>query len=82
MKSGSIPEGSIVKEGDTLFLMDQKPFQVQLDQAEAALAKQEAAMVTARQNLERTKPLAAANALSQKDLDDATGLFRLCRRRG
>jgi membrane fusion protein (multidrug efflux system) len=69
-------EGAIVKEGDTLFLMDQKPFKVQLDQAQASLAKQEAAFVTARQNLARTKPLAAVNALSQKDLDDATGQYQ------
>jgi membrane fusion protein (multidrug efflux system) len=55
--------------------MDQKPFQVQLDQAKAALAKQEASLVTARQNLTRIRPLAAANAVSQKDLDDATGRF-------
>ncbi len=40
-------EGAIVKEGDTLFLMDQKPFQVQLDQARAVLARQEAARLTA-----------------------------------
>jgi membrane fusion protein (multidrug efflux system) len=62
-----------VKEGDTLFLMDQKPFKVQLDQAKAALARQEAAHKTATQNLARTRPLAQQNALSQKDLDDATG---------
>ncbi len=68
-------EGSIVKEGDTLFLMDQKPFKVQLDQAQAALARQQAAHTTAQQNYERTKPLAEKNALSQKDLDDATGRF-------
>lgn len=69
-------EGAVVKEGDTLFLMDQKPFKVQLDQAQAALAKQEAAFVTAQQSLARTRPLAAVNALSQKDLDDATGKFQ------
>ncbi len=69
-------EGAIVKEGDILFLMDQKPFKVQLDQAKAALAKQEAALEVARLNLARVKPLAAANALSQKDLDDATGQFQ------
>jgi membrane fusion protein (multidrug efflux system) len=69
-------EGAIVKEGQTLFLMDQKPFKVQLDQAKAALAKQEAALEVARLNLARVKPLAAANALSQKDLDDATGQFQ------
>ncbi len=68
-------EGSVVKEGDTLFLMDQKPFIVQLDQAKAALARQEAALQVARQNLTRVKPLTEANALSQKDLDDARGQF-------
>ena len=69
-------EGSLVKEGQTLFLMDQKPFKVQLDQAEAALAKQKAAMTTACANLARVKPLVEQDALSQKDLDDATGQCR------
>lgn len=68
-------EGAIVQEGDTLFRMDQKPFQAQLDQAVAALARQEAAFDVAKKNLDRIQPLAAANALSQKDLDDATGRF-------
>jgi len=68
-------EGTVVKEGDTLFLMDQKPFRVQLDQALAALARQEAAFETAQRNLARINPLAAVNAVSQKDLDDATGRF-------
>ncbi|MFZ2447874.1 MAG: efflux RND transporter periplasmic adaptor subunit [Syntrophobacteraceae bacterium] len=69
-------EGEIVKAGQTLFLMDQKPFQAQLDQTKAALAMQEAALDVARKNLARVKPLAAANALSQKELDDATGQFQ------
>ena len=69
-------EGSLVKEGQVLFLMDAKPFQVQLDQARAALTKQEAALEMARLNLERTKPLTEQNALSQKDLDDATGHYQ------
>ncbi len=69
-------EGAIVKAGQTLFLMDQKPFKAQLDQARAALALQEASLDVARKNLARVKPLAAANALSQKELDDATGQFQ------
>lgn len=68
-------EGEIVKEGQTLFLMDQKPFQTQLDQANAALARQEAAFEIARKNLERVQPLVAADALSQKDLDEAKGHY-------
>lgn len=66
-------EGAIVKEGHILFQMDQKPFIAQLDATKAALAQQEAAHATALANLNRVKPLVALNALSQKDLDDATG---------
>ncbi len=69
-------EGALVKQGQILFQMDPKPFEVQLDQAKAALAKQEAALETARSNLARTKPLTELHALSQKDLDDATGQYQ------
>ena len=68
-------EGSLVREGQVLFLMDAKPFQVQVDAQAAALARQQAGLEVARADLERTKPLAAQNALSQKDLDDANGQF-------
>jgi membrane fusion protein (multidrug efflux system) len=69
------PEGSVVKNGQVLFQMDQKPFQAQVDAAQAALQRQQAAMEVAKQNLDRTKPLAQQNALSQKDLDDAQGQY-------
>lgn len=68
-------EGAMVKAGQVLFIMDRKPFQAQVNGAAAALSRQKAAMETARLNLERTKPLTALNALSKKDLDDATGSF-------
>lgn len=68
-------EGQIVKTGQVLFIMDKKPFQTQVDAARAVVARQEAALETARLNLERVKPLAKLNALSQKDLDDANGSF-------
>jgi len=69
-------EGNLVKTGQVLFQMDAKPFKVQLTQAEAALAKQQAALETSRLNLARTKPLVRQNALSQKDLDEATGQYQ------
>lgn len=68
-------EGSLVKKDDVLFLMDKKPFQAQVDAAQAALDRQKAALETARLNLARVKPLAEYKALSQKDLDDAKGSF-------
>jgi len=66
-------EGSVVKAGDVMFKMDTKPFQAQLDAAQASLAQQQARLKTAQANLARVIPLAKQNALSQKDLDDSTG---------
>ena len=68
-------EGSWVNAGDILFEMDKRPFITQLDAAKAALVSQEAALRTATLTLNRIKPLAAAKALSQQDLDNATGNF-------
>ena len=69
-------EGSIVKAGQVLFLMDMKPFQAQVDAAKAQLSKAQAAAEVAKQNLARVKPLTETEALSQKDLDDATGNYQ------
>ena len=66
-------EGEIVKAGQLLFQMDQKPFIAALAEAQAGWEKAKAAHDTAVANLNRVKPLAAQNALSQKDLDDSTG---------
>jgi len=68
-------EGEVVEAGQVLFRMDQKPFQAQLDASKAALQRNQASLTVAKANLERVKPLAALNALSQKDLDDATGQY-------
>jgi membrane fusion protein (multidrug efflux system) len=68
-------EGSVVKAGQVLFLMDQKPFVAQVDAQKAALARSQASLEVAKANLARTKPLAEQNALSQKDLDDAQGNY-------
>ena len=66
-------EGDFVKKGTLLFEIDPRPFQAAVDQVKAALAKQQAVFKTAQANLNRILPLAAANAVSQKDKDDAIG---------
>ncbi|MBS0455658.1 MAG: efflux RND transporter periplasmic adaptor subunit [Proteobacteria bacterium] len=66
-------EGSFVKPGQVLFVMDKKPFEADLQAAKGELAQQQARLTTARANLNRVKPLVADNALAAKDLDDATG---------
>ena len=66
-------EGALVKAGQTLFLMDRKPFEAALQQAKGELAQQRAKLQVAVANLARVKPLAEQNAVSKKDLDDAVG---------
>jgi membrane fusion protein (multidrug efflux system) len=66
-------EGDMVKEGQLLFQLDQKPFQAQLEAARGELQAQQARFATAQSTLARVKPLAQQNALSQADLDRAQG---------
>ncbi len=67
----SYSEGDFVKKGQLLFEIDPRPFQAAVDQAKGTLAISEAQWANAKANLKRVKPLAAENAVSQKDLDDA-----------
>lgn len=69
-------EGTLVKAGQTLFLMDRKPFEAALQQARGTLAQQQAGLEVASANLKRVRPLAEKNAVSKKDLDDAVGSER------
>lgn len=73
LDSISYREGSRVEAGQVLFQIDPKPFQVQLQAAEAELSLQQARLTTARAALARVRPLAEENALSQKELDSAVG---------
>jgi len=66
-------EGSLVKKGQVLFEIDPRPFQAALEQAKGQFAVAEGQLYTARANLEKIRPLAAVNAVSKKDLDDAIG---------
>nr|WP_245753454.1 efflux RND transporter periplasmic adaptor subunit [Paraburkholderia sartisoli] len=66
-------EGQRVHAGQTLFLMDPKPFEAVLQTAKGELAQQQARLGVTKANLTRVIPLAAQNAVSKKDLDDATG---------
>jgi len=66
-------EGDLVKKGQVLFEIDPRTFQAAVDASKGSLAQAEARWETAKANLQRVRPLAAKNAVSQKDLDDATG---------
>ena len=66
-------EGDVVKQGQTLFQMDQKPFFAQVEAARGALSNTQAQLWTAQANLNRIKPLAELDAASKSDLDNAIG---------
>jgi membrane fusion protein (multidrug efflux system) len=68
-------EGETVREGQVLFQLDPKPFEAQAEAARGEVQAQQARFTTAQANLNRIKPLAQQNALSQADLDRAQGEF-------
>ncbi len=62
-------EGDIVKQGDPLFLLDQKPFRTQLNRAEAELARARAQAELAQLESRRARNLVKQKLLSQNDYD-------------
>jgi multidrug efflux system membrane fusion protein len=64
-------EGQDVNAGDALFTIDPRPWQALLNQAEANLKRDEAQMMNARLNFERTSNLFQSKIASQQDYDTA-----------
>jgi membrane fusion protein, multidrug efflux system len=69
-------DGTRVKKGDILYVIDQRPFEAQLAQAKASLAQAEANLINAKQNLARNSRLIAQKAVSQQDYDTAVAQER------
>lgn len=68
--------GTFVKAGTVLFTLDAKPFKAALDQAEANLKAQEAALQNARDEADRQERLAKQDAATEKDLMNARNNLR------
>ncbi|HZI82901.1 MAG TPA: efflux RND transporter periplasmic adaptor subunit [Casimicrobiaceae bacterium] len=64
-------EGSPVKAGQPLFVIDPKPYAAQVAQAEADLARAQAQKAQADRERARLAPLAERKATGQKEADDA-----------
>jgi membrane fusion protein (multidrug efflux system) len=64
-------EGTEVKEGAQLFLLDKKPFEQKLAAAQGVLAEAKAALGKSEKDVARLTPLAQKHAVPQQDLDDA-----------
>jgi membrane fusion protein, multidrug efflux system len=61
-------EGQTVKEGDALIQIDPRPYQVALEQAEGAQARDKALLANARVDLERYQTLFAQDSIAEQQL--------------
>ena len=64
-------QGTVVNAGDVLYRIDPAPFQVQVDSAEATLARAKAVQSQARITAERQEQLRRSNVATQQTFDDA-----------
>jgi membrane fusion protein (multidrug efflux system) len=67
--SKNYSEGFFVRKGQLLYEIDPRPFVASLDQAKATVAVAVAQQAEAENNVTRDRPLAAQNAIPQKQLD-------------
>jgi multidrug efflux system membrane fusion protein len=69
-------EGQTVKAGDLLAEIDPRPFQVALDQAQGALARDQALQDNARADLARYETLLKQDSISKQQVDTQASLVR------
>ncbi len=69
-------EGQDVKKGDLLAQIDPRPYQAALDQAEGALARDEAALKNAEIDLARYEKLIEEDSVSRQQLDTQRAAVR------
>ena len=67
-------EGQFVKEGDLLIEIDARPFQVQLEQMQAQLFRDQAQLRDAKLNLDRYTALIPSGSISQQQVDTQKAL--------
>jgi len=65
-------EGSIVRRGDPLFYIDARPYQAEVERAEAQLAQARTRAQLAQGEQERAQRLVATQAISREELDSRT----------
>ncbi len=63
-------DGQLVKEGDLLFTIDQRPFKTKVEQAEAELNSAQAVLTFTKDDLDRAVALAGRGNISQQAVDE------------
>jgi RND family efflux transporter MFP subunit len=69
ISSVNFTEGSEVKKGDVLFVIDQRPYAAELKHAQAQLAQSKSALALAKSEKARATNLLAQHAISQEEYD-------------
>ena len=69
-------EGQMVNRGDLLITIDPRPFEVQLTQAEGQMARDQAMLKNAQQDLVRYRDLSERNLIAKQQLDTQEALVR------
>ena len=72
LETMAFTEGTLVRKGQLLYTIDPKPLQAVLANAKANLATSQARLEKAVNDVKRLTPLAAQQAVSQQELDNAT----------
>jgi len=68
-------EGSAIKKGTLLYVIDDIEYKNKVDQQRSELSKAKTELVRAQSELSRVRPLTEMNALSKQDLENAVAAF-------
>lgn len=69
-------DGAMVRTGDLLFTLDQRPFQIAVETARAELARTEALLTLAEQQVRRYTPLVAQRFAPESEMDTRRSTLR------
>lgn len=69
-------EGALVRQGDILFVIDDRPFKADLDNKKATVAKDEAQVNLTQAQLARSQRLLQTHVVDQQDYDIAEANYR------
>jgi multidrug efflux system membrane fusion protein len=74
--SVNFKDGALVKQGDTLFVIDPRPYEAEVDRAEAQLAAAQARTGYTQSDWERAQRLIVDNAIAKRDYDEKQNAAR------
>ena len=69
-------DGALVRAGDLLFTLDQRPFQIAVESARAEVGRAEARLLLAEQQLQRSAPLVRQRFAPEAELDTRRSALR------